>query len=157
MLVTPEGEQRITLLNLSQGGARVRLPGNGRITGGILKWMDNEALGIGVWQAGSEMGLRFEDPIDWDWVVATRHWQPPRRAKGDDSRAFAEDWARGYDHAKFDAGAQLDEQARRNKAALDIHKLRNSGARIRSARLTLGVLLLSVVIGLGVGLWGVVS
>lgn len=153
-LVTTEGEKLISLLNLSQGGARVRLPADKQISGGVLKWMDNEVYGVKVWQAGPEVGLKFDHPIDWNWVVATRHWQPPRRTKRDDSLSYARDWAKGVNQEKFEANAQLDAQVRRNIAALDIHKLRRSGNRLRWARRWLAILLLSVAVGLGVGLWG---
>ncbi|MBO9517970.1 MAG: hypothetical protein J7493_07865 [Porphyrobacter sp.] len=136
-LATPEGEKRITLLNLSQGGARIRLSGDGRASGGVLKWMDNEAFGAGIWQRGPEMGLRFDDPIDWDRVVAARHWQPAGRVRNGKS-----------------AGLAGTDAPPKKGPSLDIHKLRKSGAKVRLARWVPGVLLLGAVLALGMGLWG---
>jgi hypothetical protein len=127
-LVTAEGTARITLVNLSQGGARIRLADDGRLTGGILKWTDHEAPIERVWQTGPEVGMRFLSPIEWDWVVATRHWSPHR------------------------VGVDVDTAVRPAGGSPEMDRLRHSGARERLARRVLWALLLSA-IALAVGLW----
>lgn len=148
-LVTTDGPTGITLVNLSQGGARIHLHGAGRIYGGVLKWMDREVPVESVWQAGPEIGLRFSTPIEWDWVVATRHWQPARVETGDESRSFARKWAKGVEQAESEEEMYL--RARRNAPGLDLNSLRQSGARGRTVRSAVVFLLGSASVGLILG------
>lgn len=129
-LVTTDGPTGITLVNLSQGGARIHLHGAGRIYGGVLKWMDREVPVESVWQAGPEIGLRFHTPIEWDWVVATRHWRPDRRASGGGTK-----------------GSPAENEQRGGGPGLDMNRLRQSGARNRRARSAAVLLLGSASVG----------
>src|SRR5688500_14752441 len=60
-LLTLEGEQWVTLVDLSQSGARVVLGASGKVTGGLLRWLGYEAFGDPVWQFGDELALHFDE------------------------------------------------------------------------------------------------
>ena len=92
-LLTAHGRCRVTLLDLSESGARLHYEG-GRIADGVLMWLDFEKYGSVVRHTGREVGLRFEQPIDPEWVLATREWLDDI-ARGDDVRRYAMGWARG--------------------------------------------------------------
>jgi hypothetical protein len=72
-LITLDGEFRVVLCDLSTGGARVGKPGL-TLAGGqaILQWDRFEAFCSVAWSRSGLVGVRFEDPITKDWVIATR-------------------------------------------------------------------------------------
>jgi hypothetical protein len=75
-LLTLEGEQWVTLVDLSQSGARVVLGNSGKVSGGLLRWLGYEAFGDLVWQFGDELALQFDEPIDAAWLIDTRRRAP---------------------------------------------------------------------------------
>ena len=63
---------RVVLINLSQRGCCVEI--REAIIGrdAILKWESYEAYSAVAWQAVPLLGLKFDRPIPYDWVLATR-------------------------------------------------------------------------------------
>ena len=96
-ILTLDGRRPVTLLDLSQSGARLLLQEHYRLDQAVLYWMDFEAFGEGVWQSGRERGLAFEEPISEATVLATRQWQPREEALRSKaaSRQFARNWVSG--------------------------------------------------------------
>lgn len=96
-LMTLDGRKRVTLLDLSQSGARVRLNEPGRLRQAMLYWIEFEAFGLVVWQDGLQVGLEFEPPISEATVLATRSWQPSEHVRQvrAEQRQFARNWATG--------------------------------------------------------------
>ncbi|MBO9519184.1 MAG: hypothetical protein J7493_14055 [Porphyrobacter sp.] len=150
--MTVKGPREVTLLDLSQSGARLQLTGPERVTGGILKWMDFEVFGVRVWQDGQTVGLQFEKPISSSWVLATRNWRPSTLEAKVESRSFARDWAKGA------GDRSLDPLLNRSKSAssqagpsLDMQRLRQSN-KSRWSRSSMVFILGSSVIGILVGI-----
>ena len=71
-----EGEQWVTLLNLSRNGAGVALREPGQVDRGVLRWLEFDAYGEQVWQSGDMLGLHFEELIGTAWLVETRNRGP---------------------------------------------------------------------------------
>jgi hypothetical protein len=94
-LLTLDGEQWVTLIDLSQGGARVALGASGKVTGGLLRWLGYEAFGDPVWQAGDELALHFDEPIASDWLIETRRRAPAELDYEVYARRVAREWVGG--------------------------------------------------------------
>jgi len=94
-LVTVGGRQKISLIDLSETGARLRMVDSEPLGRGILKWMDFEAFGSVVRRYGEDIGLQFEHPIELAWVLDTREWLSIRPRAKDELRHFAKEWVRG--------------------------------------------------------------
>lgn len=128
-LVTVHGHKAVTLINLSQTGARVRLASPLPVSGGILKWIDFQVFGSTTWQNGRELGISFEDPIDPDWLVATRALLPLLGDAKREARRFAQNWASGngqpnkglepFERHSREIAIELDDIARRRRARVD--------------------------------------
>jgi hypothetical protein len=71
-LLCLDGQRWVTLIDLSQGSARIALGAPGKVSGGLLRWLGFEAFGDPVWQVGDELALHFDAPIDPAWLVETR-------------------------------------------------------------------------------------
>lgn len=71
-----EGEQWVTLLNLSRNGAGVALREPWQVDRGVLRWLEFDAYGEQVWQSGDMLGLHFEELIGTAWLVETRNRGP---------------------------------------------------------------------------------
>jgi len=98
-LLTLHGRTRVTLLDLSETGARLRYDGEG-ISDGVLEWLDHEAFGAVVRQTGDEVGLRFDEPIEQDCVLETRERLPLIASSEDSLMRFAREWVRGEDRQR---------------------------------------------------------
>ena len=94
-LTTMDGRQEISLVDLSESGAGLIVKDGWRINGGVLKWMDYEVYGTVVRRGEQDIGLRFEEPIDHDWVLETRQWLPALADGKAEIRRFARDWVKG--------------------------------------------------------------
>lgn len=98
-LLSLHGRSRVTLLDLSESGARVRYDGE-PVKDVVLEWLGFEAFGKVVRRDGRELGVRFDDPIGHDCVLDTRE-RLPAIARGEDQLTrFAREWARGLDAAE---------------------------------------------------------
>ena len=73
---TLEGRLKVRLLDISQGGAHVLLPGETPIREGVLMWMRFDVFGMTVWQQGDELGMKFERPLPREWLIETREIAP---------------------------------------------------------------------------------
>ena len=91
VLLTTDGRGPISLLDLSETGAKILLASEMPVVCGFLRWMHYEAFCIVVWQDGALAGLQFEYPIDRDWVIDTRDWLP-ELAEANELRSYAEEW-----------------------------------------------------------------
>jgi hypothetical protein len=94
-LLTLDGEQWVTLVDLSQSGARLMLGGSGKISGGLLRWLQFEAFGDPAWQRGDELALHFDEPIDADWLIETRQRAPVELDSGIHTRRAAWEFVSG--------------------------------------------------------------
>ena len=90
-LVTMDGRQEISLVDLSESGAGLVVRDGWRINGGVLKWMDYEVYGKVVRRSEESIGLLFDEPIDAAWVLETRSWLPELRRARDPFRRAATD------------------------------------------------------------------
>ena len=95
-LVSVNGRQKVSLVDLSQTGARLRVHDSEPLGRGVLKWMDFEAFGSVVRREGKDIGLQFEYPIDLAWVLDTKEWLSVRPRGKDEVREFARDWVHGH-------------------------------------------------------------
>lgn len=94
-LVTMDGRQEISLVDLSESGAGILVADPGHIAGGVLQWMDYEVYGAVVRRVGKDVGLQFDEPIDPAWVLDTRMWLPELTDSKGQLRRFARDWVAG--------------------------------------------------------------
>ena len=101
-LLTVHGRSRVTLLDLSETGARLRYEGGG-ISDGVLEWLGYEAFGAVVRHADNEVGLRFDEPITQDCVLDTRELLPTVPQGEDDVRRFAREWVGGREGQRTSA------------------------------------------------------
>jgi hypothetical protein len=143
-LTTMDGRQEISLVDLSESGAGLVVKDAWRINGGVLKWMDYEVYGTVVRRGDGDIGLRFEEPIDPDWVLDTRQWLPTLADSKADVRRFARDWVRG--------GAPQKEPARISEMAAPRYGLDGQSGGWRSGA---PILLGGAVLGLIAGYWSV--
>lgn len=94
-LVSLDGQQWVTLVDLSQSGAKLLLASPDKVSGGLLRWLEFEAFGDPAWQRGDQLALRFDEPIDPAWLIETRQ-RAPSELNGDlHTRRAARDWANG--------------------------------------------------------------
>jgi hypothetical protein len=73
---TLEGRLRVRLVDISQGGAHLILPGDVPIREGVLMWMRFDVFGMTVWQQDDELGMKFERPLPREWLIETREVAP---------------------------------------------------------------------------------
>lgn len=66
-----EGRQAITVLDLSQTGAKVAFEEPPREKAGFISWMEFETFGDVVWREGLYVGLQFDRPIPIKWLELT--------------------------------------------------------------------------------------
>lgn len=98
-LISVHGRSRVTLLDLSESGARVRYEGE-PMKDFVLEWLGYEAFGAVVRRNGRELGLRFDEPIGEACVLGTRDRMPAVAMTEDQATRFAREWARGRDRAR---------------------------------------------------------
>jgi hypothetical protein len=101
-LLTVHGRIRVTLLDLSETGARLHYEGH-VINDGVLEWLGYEAFGAVVRRADNEIGLRFDEPIGRACVLDTREALPAIQHSEDDIERFAREWVRGRDGQRVSA------------------------------------------------------
>lgn len=94
-LLTLDGEQWVTLVDLSQSGARVVLGASGKVSGGLLRWLGFEAFGDPAWQARDQLALHFDEPIDAAWLLETRQRAPLELDYEIHTRRAACEWVTG--------------------------------------------------------------
>lgn len=97
-LLSLDGQQRVTLVDLSQSGARVVLDSTSRISGGLLRWLGFEAFGDPAWQVGDELALHFDEPIKPTWLFETRKLAPVELDHERHARDAARDFVSGRGH-----------------------------------------------------------
>ena len=73
---TLEGQQRVRLMDLSQGGAHLILTQPSDIRKAVLTWLTFEAFGDIVWSDGSHYGITFDKPLPLACLVETRQRAP---------------------------------------------------------------------------------
>jgi hypothetical protein len=95
-LVTIHGRCRVTLLDLSESGARLQHEAE-QIGDCVLKWLGYEAFGSVVRRDGQEIGLHFDPPLNRAWLLDTREWLSAIAQGEDELRRFAKEWATGED------------------------------------------------------------
>ncbi len=155
-LLTVHGRSPVTLLDLSETGARLRYEGDG-ISDGVLEWLGYEAFGAVVRHADSEVGLRFDEPIAQDCVLDTRERLPTMQQGEDEVVRFAREWVGGRDGQRVSAhiSGLRAEVLRQRAFASEIragHRARAAGIRgwLRAAR---PFLFGGVVVGMLAGYW----
>lgn len=80
-----ERRQPITLLDLSQTGARFAFVNPCVEKAGFIQWLGFETFGELVWQEGLYVGMAFDEVMDHAWILETRercqHVDQARREK----------------------------------------------------------------------------
>ena len=95
-LLTLEGQQWVTLVDLSQSGVRITLERPRTVSGGgLLRWLGYEAFGDAAWQCGEELALHFDEPIDRAWLIETRHRAPAELDQNRHNRRAAQEFVVG--------------------------------------------------------------
>ncbi len=94
-LLTLDGQQYVTLVDLSQSGARILLEASGKVTGGLLRWLGFETFGDPAWQTGGELALHFDEPIEAAWLIETRRRAPVELDCELLARQAAREWVSG--------------------------------------------------------------
>lgn len=96
-LVSRLGEERCILLNLSQQGACANVSEDFIAQDVILKWEQFEAFGQIVWRDGGRVGIRFDQTLPYEWVLATREADANTAPICDvvDARQAAKAWSEG--------------------------------------------------------------
>jgi hypothetical protein len=94
-IVTLDGRQEISLVDLSETGARLKVEDPAKIGSGVLNWLGFEAFGSIVWRRGHTVGIHFDNPIAHEWVLTTREWLPKLPTSKEELRRFARDWVNG--------------------------------------------------------------
>jgi hypothetical protein len=92
-LETLEGRQRVRLMDLSQGGARVIPSKAGDIKEGVLTWIRFETFGTVAWVDGKHVGLEFDVPLPLAVLVETRQ-KAPSVVREEEER-IAREWVEG--------------------------------------------------------------
>ena len=96
-LISKFAEDRVVLLNLSQRGCCLEAsqPGGSKLI--ILRWEGFEAFGEIVWAMDRRIGIRFERPVPYEWVLATREVAEAAApiCEIHDARESARAWAEG--------------------------------------------------------------
>ena len=68
-----EGKQNVTLLDLSQTGAKLAFNEPPESPAGFISWMGFETFGEVVWREGLYAGFEFDETIPIEWLLQTRH------------------------------------------------------------------------------------
>ena len=96
-LISKFAEDRAVLLNLSQRGCCLvgSPPEGSKLI--ILCWEGFEAFGDVVWSMEGRIGIRFERPVPYEWVLATREAAATASPVCEihDARESARAWAEG--------------------------------------------------------------
>lgn len=66
-----DGRQRVTILDLSQAGAKVAFEEPPCEKAGFISWMEFETFGDVVWREGLYVGLKFDRKIPQAWLETT--------------------------------------------------------------------------------------
>ena len=147
VLITMNGRQVVSLLDLSESGAGLVVKDGWRLNGGVLKWMDYEVYGKVVRRSGESIGLLFDEPIDAAWVLETRAWLPQLRRARDPFRRFAEKMADGASSSQV---ARVPGMAASKYGSSG---LQESAVSIRAAApLLVGALIFGAAVGYGCSL-----
>ena len=148
VLITMNGRQVVSLLDLSESGAGLVVEDGWRLNGGVLKWMDYEVYGKVVRRSGDSIGLLFDEPIDAAWVLETRTWLPQLRCARDPFRRSTAE--------KMTNGAPSTQVARVPGMAASKYGasgLQESAVSIRAAApLLVGALIFGAAVGYGCSL-----
>ena len=75
-LETLDGRQRVRLMDLSQGGARVILSRPGTIRQAVLTWLNFETFGTIMWHEDQHIGFKFDKLLPLGVLVETRQRAP---------------------------------------------------------------------------------
>ena len=68
-----DGRQPVTLLDVSQTGAKLVFEEPPASVAGFISWMDFETFGDLVWREGLYIGIAFDQPLPLKWIIETRH------------------------------------------------------------------------------------
>lgn len=98
-LETIDGRQKVRLIDLSQGGARVILSQPGAVRQGVLTWLQFETFGTAAWQEDDHLGLTFDVMLPLPVVVETRQRAPSVvRDEAMGVENAAREWVAGRSH-----------------------------------------------------------
>ena len=73
---TIEGRQKVRLIDLSQGGAHLFVPGEGKVREGYLSFMHFELFAVAVWAKAGEVGLEFDTQLTYEDLLQVRESAP---------------------------------------------------------------------------------
>lgn len=96
-----ERRQPVTLLDLSQTGARFAFWSPCVEKAGFLEWLGFETFGELIWQEGLYVGIAFDEPIDHQWLLDTRErCQSVDQAHRDKVMEAAREWVSGESNSR---------------------------------------------------------
>ena len=91
-----DGRQKVTVLDLSQKGAKVAFAEPPNEKAGFIRWMQFETFGDVVWQKGLYVGLKFDKPLPEAWLNETaRRAAHVEQEQHNALRRDAEEWVNG--------------------------------------------------------------
>ena len=91
-----EKRQKVTVLDLSQSGARIAFAEPPDDKAGFIRWMEFETFGDVVWQKGLFVGLQFDRPLPDAWLEETAERAAHVQEEEHDAlRREAEEWING--------------------------------------------------------------
>ena len=94
--ISLHGELKVTLVDLSMGGAQIALREPLRAREGMLYWLRNEEFVEVAWRDSRHLGLKFEEPLAPRVVAETRRTVAAFLAEQDaHTQAEAQRWASG--------------------------------------------------------------
>ena len=68
-----DGRQPVTLLDVSQTGAKLVFEQPPASAAGFISWMDFETFGDLIWREGLYIGFAFDRPLPLKWIIETRN------------------------------------------------------------------------------------
>jgi PilZ domain len=97
-LIGLHSSQRVTLLDLSSRGSKVRIQEPPKVgERAFLRWPGHEVFGLIVWARNGFCGMTFDRPMPIENLVALRDQiLQPKDHQAMSARHEAEQWARGF-------------------------------------------------------------
>lgn len=95
------GNREVRLEDVSRSGARILAPAHVQLHLGelvVLRWAGLEKFGEIVWAGDGKAGIRFDEEVDEDGLLATRRLQDQAMQLGSHNRAernAAREWVEG--------------------------------------------------------------
>lgn len=94
-LETLAGPQKVRLIDLSQGGAKIILSRPEEAGAGVLSWLNFETFGDPAWQEEGSIGFKFDKLLPLGCLVETRKRAPSVVRDEEMGTSMAQAWVAG--------------------------------------------------------------